>query len=168
MQKGRKCIFVILQEKQLCAQISCVFHCFLASYFFNKNVNILSWDLFYRSKWVILHELSIAAKKLNFTQNVTYDLFAFTRRNLLMMRSRREPDMCTIGRNHVQSITQNTWKKYCPKCSFATLASVLELHVELSSNAGRQCCKLCTYSLKVTSSDIFISPPQKMLQFNKY
>ena len=28
MQEGRKCIFVILQERQFCAQISFVFHCF--------------------------------------------------------------------------------------------------------------------------------------------
>ena len=60
MQEGRKCIFVILWEKQFCAQISFVFHCFLTTCFVHKNVNTLSWDLSYGSKCVILHVLSIS------------------------------------------------------------------------------------------------------------
>ena len=61
--QGRKCIFVILQDKQFCAQISFIFHCLLASYFFNENENILSLGLYYGSKWVIFHELSLSEKK---------------------------------------------------------------------------------------------------------
>ena len=64
MKEGRKCIFVILWEKQFCAQISFVFHCFLTSCFVHKNVNTLSWDLYYDSKCVTLHELSISTTKL--------------------------------------------------------------------------------------------------------
>ena len=64
MQEGRKCIFVILWEKQFCAQIFFVFHCFLTSCFVHKNVNTLSWDLCYYSKCVILHVLSISTTNL--------------------------------------------------------------------------------------------------------
>ena len=64
MQEGRKCIFLILQEKQFCGLISFVFHCSLASYFVHKNVNTLSWDLYYDSKCVILHLISISTTNL--------------------------------------------------------------------------------------------------------
>ena len=42
MQEGFKCIFIILWEKQFCAQVSFVFHCFLTYSFVHKNVNTLS------------------------------------------------------------------------------------------------------------------------------
>ena len=87
MQEGRKCKFVILWEKQFCAQIFfvfhcfltscfihknvntlswglCVFHCFLTSCFIHKNVNTLSWGLCHDSKRVILHVLSISTINL--------------------------------------------------------------------------------------------------------
>ena len=63
-KKCPKCIFVILWEKPFCAQISFVFHCFLTSSFVHKNVNTLSWDLYYDSKCVILHFLSISTTNL--------------------------------------------------------------------------------------------------------
>ena len=67
-----------LQEKQFCTQISFVFHCFLTSYFFHKHINTLSWDLHYGSKCVIFTCSFNIYKELNFSQNVTYDLLAFT------------------------------------------------------------------------------------------
>ena len=46
MQEGRKCIFVILQEKQLVLRYHLYFIIFdILS--FNKNVNTLSLDLHY-------------------------------------------------------------------------------------------------------------------------
>ena len=62
--EGRKCIFVILWEKQFCAQISFVFHCFLTSCFVHKNINTLSSDLYYDSKCAILLALSISTANL--------------------------------------------------------------------------------------------------------
>ena len=64
MQEASKCIFLFLQEKQFCGQISFVFYCFFTSYFVHKNVNTFSWDLFYDSKYAILHVLSISTTKL--------------------------------------------------------------------------------------------------------
>ena len=65
MQEDRKYIFVILWEKQFGAQISFVFHCFLTSCFVHKNENTLSWDLYYDSKYVMLHALSISTTKID-------------------------------------------------------------------------------------------------------
>ena len=47
-----------------------------------KKVNTLSWYLYHDSKCVILHVLFYIYNKLDFTQNVTYDLLAFTRQNV--------------------------------------------------------------------------------------
>ena len=49
MQEGPKFTFVILWEKQFCAQIFFVFLCFLNACSGHKNVNNLSWDLYYES-----------------------------------------------------------------------------------------------------------------------
>ena len=83
MQEGRKCIFVILQEKQFCAQIFFVFHCFLTSYFFHKDIN--SFEL-RPALWLKMCHFTCSFKiykEHNFTQNVTYDLLAFTWRFII-------------------------------------------------------------------------------------
>ena len=64
MQEGCKCIFIILWEKQFCAQVSFVFRCFLTSSFVHKNVNTLSKGLYYVSKYVLLHVLSISTTNM--------------------------------------------------------------------------------------------------------
>ena len=81
MQEGRKCIFVNLHKKQLCAQISFVFYCFLTSYFFHKNVNTLSWDLLYSLKYGILPVL-LSSVKISISTKMSLTTFLHSRDDL--------------------------------------------------------------------------------------
>ena len=78
MQEGRKCIFVILQEKQFCAQISFVFYCFW--HLISSIIMQILWAETYTIAQNVPFYFNIqyVCEKLNFTQNVTYDLLAFT------------------------------------------------------------------------------------------
>ena len=60
----------------LCSDFLCI-SLFLTSCFFHKNVNTLSWDPHFGSKYVILSVLSISVK-YSISPNVTYGLLAFT------------------------------------------------------------------------------------------
>ena len=73
-----KCILVLLREKQFRAQISFVFYCFSIS-----SIKCEYFDLRPALQLKMCHFTCTFSecKQLNFIQNVTYDLLAYSRRH---------------------------------------------------------------------------------------
>ena len=108
--------FCHIAGKQFCTKISFLFYYFLTSYFFHKNVSILSWDLLYGSKWIIVNELSVSAKNsispkmsLAFTQRILFMLWFITFSWMVVPQS--DLALCCAVSKH--KMTYNTFMSEC-------------------------------------------------------